>query len=76
MSLNPKLAAQTDQQGPIGSAQYLSGYINRREETPKISIEGIMKSAGLIEQMGASALSSIGQTNRHRDQLHENVYRL
>jgi hypothetical protein len=38
------------------SAEYLSGYMNGHQRTPDISIECIMKSAGLIEQMGHGLL--------------------
>jgi hypothetical protein len=34
------------------SAQYLAGYVQKHEETPPISLDCIMKAAGLIEQMG------------------------
>jgi hypothetical protein len=33
------------------SAEYLSNYIGKHERTPQISLECVMKSAGLIEQM-------------------------
>ena len=34
------------------SGQYLAGYLEENEEVPDISIDLVMKSAGLIEQMG------------------------
>lgn len=34
------------------SEQYLSGYINQNTETPDISLECVLKAAGLIEHMG------------------------
>jgi len=33
------------------SDQYLAGYINEKEEVPPISLESVMKTAGLIEKM-------------------------
>ena len=38
------------------SAAYLSGYFGRFDEIPPISIECVMKAAGLIEQMGDTRL--------------------
>ncbi len=38
------------------SAEYLSGYVKNHKETPAISLECVMKSAGLIEQMGRERL--------------------
>jgi hypothetical protein len=38
------------------SAQYLSGYMKNHDATPTISLECVMKSAGLIEQMGRERL--------------------
>ena len=38
------------------SAEYLSGYLKKDQEIPNISIECVMKSAGLIEQMGRERL--------------------
>jgi len=38
------------------SAEYLSGYIKNHLETPAISIECVMKSGTLIEQMGRGRL--------------------
>jgi hypothetical protein len=38
------------------SAEYLSGYIEDRDETPEINLDCVMKSAGLIEQMGRERL--------------------
>lgn len=34
------------------SAEYLSGYVVKYDKTPAISLDCVMKSAGLIEQMG------------------------
>jgi hypothetical protein len=38
------------------SDQYLAGYIRRQPETPPISLECVMKSAGLVERMGRERL--------------------
>jgi hypothetical protein len=38
------------------SDEYLSGYLKQNEEVPNISLECVMKSAGLIEQMGREHL--------------------
>jgi hypothetical protein len=38
------------------SDKYLSGFIKSNNELPNISIESVMKSAGLIEQMGSKSL--------------------
>lgn len=38
------------------SAEYLSQYMKNHKETPAISLECVMKSAGLIEQMGRERL--------------------
>lgn len=38
------------------SDEYLAGYLRKSESVPAISIECIMKSAGLIEQMGRARL--------------------
>jgi len=38
------------------SAEYLSGYVKNHENTPTISLECVIKSAGLIEQMGRERL--------------------
>ena len=38
------------------SAAYLAGYVRHNRDVPDISLECIMKSAGLIEQMGSKAL--------------------
>ncbi len=38
------------------SAEYLSGYLKKDQEIPNISIECVMKAAGLIEQMGRERL--------------------
>ena len=40
------------------SAEYLSGYVKNHQETPRISLECVMKSAGLIEQMGRECLKT------------------
>lgn len=34
------------------SEKYLAGYVNQRVETPAISLDCVLKAAGLIEQMG------------------------
>lgn len=34
------------------SEKYLAGYFGRNEEVPNISVDAVMKAAGLIEQMG------------------------
>lgn len=34
------------------SDEYLAGYTERNAETPAISLDCVMKTAGLIEQMG------------------------
>jgi len=38
------------------SEQYLSGYMNSNKETPPISLEAVMKAAGLIQKMGEQRL--------------------
>lgn len=38
------------------SAEYLSGYVGKNEETPAISLECVMKATWLIEQMGRDRL--------------------
>jgi antirestriction protein ArdC len=38
------------------SSGYLAGYINSHRETPAISLECVMKAAGLIESMGKGQL--------------------
>ena len=38
------------------SAEYLSGYVKDHKNTPPISLDCVLKSAGLIEQMGQSRL--------------------
>ena len=38
------------------SAEYLSHYMENHKETPAISLECVMNSAGLIEQMGRERL--------------------
>ena len=40
----------------IPAAAYLSGYVKAHEEVPKISLECVMKAAGLIEKMGRGRL--------------------
>jgi hypothetical protein len=39
------------------SEEYLAGYIRNNEQTPSISLECVMKAAGLIEQMGRERLN-------------------
>jgi hypothetical protein len=39
------------------SAEYLSGYLDSNTEIPKISLDCVMKAAGLIEQMGRERLA-------------------
>jgi hypothetical protein len=39
------------------SAEYLSGYCKRNDEVPNISLDCVMKAAGLIEQMGRERLA-------------------
>lgn len=38
------------------SAEYLSDYVKSNEETPSISLDCVMKAAGLVEQMGRERL--------------------
>jgi hypothetical protein len=38
------------------SAEYLSGYIKSKEDVPQISLECVMKAAGLIENMGCKKM--------------------
>lgn len=38
------------------SDEYLAGYMNANKETPPISLEAVMKAAGLIERMGRERL--------------------
>jgi len=38
------------------SDEYLAGYMGKNEEVPSISLECVMKAAGLIEQMGRQRL--------------------
>jgi hypothetical protein len=38
------------------SAKYLSGYMGENKEIPQISLECVMKTAGLIEQMGRGTM--------------------
>lgn len=40
------------------SAEYLSGYLKANAEIPKISLDCVMKAAGLIEQMGREKLKA------------------
>ena len=39
------------------SAEYLAGYVRDHDQVPPISLECVMKSAGLIERMGQETLS-------------------
>jgi hypothetical protein len=39
------------------SAQYLAGYVQQNGETPPVSLDCIMKAAGLIERMGRERLA-------------------
>ncbi len=39
------------------SDQYLSGYMKEHEDTPSISLDAVMKAAGLIEKMGRERLN-------------------
>ena len=38
------------------SSEYLSGYVKDHKNTPPISLDCVLKSAGLIEQMGQRRL--------------------
>ena len=38
------------------SAEYLSQYVSHNESIPDISVDCVMKAAGLVEQMGATQL--------------------
>ncbi len=38
------------------SAEYLSGYLKLKDEVPSISLDRVMKAAGLIEQMARERL--------------------
>jgi hypothetical protein len=38
------------------SEEYLAGYVEANEKTPQISLDCVMKAAGLIESMGARRL--------------------
>jgi len=38
------------------SAEYLAGYVQDNQDTPPISLECVMKAAGLVEKMGRKAL--------------------
>jgi hypothetical protein len=40
------------------SDEYLAGYLRNNEEIPPISLDGVMKAAGLIEQMGRVRLGA------------------
>jgi len=44
------------------SAEYLSDYVKAHAQTPKISLEVVIKSAGLIEQMGRDRLKPRRET--------------
>jgi hypothetical protein len=46
------------------SHEYLAGYVEFCPKTPQISLECVMKSAGLIEQMGRSRLKPRGAERR------------
>jgi hypothetical protein len=50
--LAPKTRESSDQIAKLN----LSGYVDKNEETPAISLECVMKAAGLIEQMGCERL--------------------
>jgi len=39
------------------SEEYLAGYVRSEMEVPSISLECVMKAAGLIEKMGKEVLS-------------------
>jgi hypothetical protein len=39
------------------SAEYLAGYVRRYETTPPISLDRVIKSSWLIEQMGKEKLA-------------------
>lgn len=45
------------------SDEYLSGYLDKHREVPSISLECVMKSAGLIEQMGRERLKPRKERN-------------
>jgi hypothetical protein len=40
------------------SAEYLAGYVRNYETTPHISLDAVMKSSWLIEQMGRERLKA------------------
>ena len=44
------------------SAEYLANYVKTREDLPSISLECVMKTAGLIENMGRGRLKSRKKT--------------
>jgi hypothetical protein len=46
------------------SDQYLAGYFEKNQEVPQISLECVMKSAGLIERMGLERLKPRKDTER------------
>src|SRR5262249_37405793 len=48
------------------SAEYLSGYVKNHNETPEISLDSVIKAAGLIEQMGRERLKPRQQKKRGR----------
>jgi hypothetical protein len=51
----------------LKQAKYLSGYIENHTQTPEISLDSIIKSVGLIEQMGRERLKRPGaQETRHK----------
>lgn len=40
------------------SAEYLAGYVRKSGEVPPISLDSVMKAAGLIEDMGERLLEA------------------
>jgi hypothetical protein len=50
VALQTSVCARSGIENP--SAEYLAGYLRRYEATPPISLDAVMKSAWLIEQMG------------------------
>ena len=53
-SVSHLVCARLDIKTP--SEEYLSGYVSKNNEVPKISLECVMKAAGLIERMGKGRL--------------------
>jgi hypothetical protein len=51
------------------SDEYLAGFMENNAETPPISLECVMKAAGLIEQMGRERLKQ----RKERQQLKSGV---